>query len=97
MAALKLKLSVIKNKCTWMPITAQLKEKKRGKTSLKKQMHWDTAPYQAQQEEEGRACRVSAALENLRKTCNPTHDTGRILHEPNAPLTLPGRAKLAGD
>lgn len=78
-----------------MPITAQLKEKKRGKSYLKKQMHWDTGPHQAQQEEEGRAGRVSAALENLRKTCNLTHDTGRILHEPNAPLTLPGRAKLA--
>ena len=37
-----------------MPITAQLKGKKGGKTYLKKQMHWDTAPYQAQQEEEGR-------------------------------------------
>ena len=92
MAALKLKLSVIKNKCTWMSITAELKEKKRGKTYLKKQMHWDIAHTRHSR---SRAGRVSAALENLRKTCNSTHDIGRILHEPNAPLTLPGRAELA--
>lgn len=36
MAALKLKLSVIKNKCTWMSITAQLKEKKKERKNSSK-------------------------------------------------------------